>query len=50
MKWQVKRQDDNGNIFLVKDNMTEEDAEELVIELTERGHKQMYWKEEIIGL
>ncbi len=44
--WSVWRQDDNGNIFLVRDSLTEPDARKLVHELEEEGHKQTYWVKE----
>ena len=44
-KWQVVRQDDNGNIFIIQKNLTEKAAEKLVQEYTSKGHKQLYWCE-----
>ena len=41
----VYRIDDNGNVFVVKKEMRQEDAEHLVAEFEARGHKQMYWAE-----
>jgi len=44
--WQVWRQDDHGNKFLVKgDFRCRGDAQKLCDELTARGHKQTYWVE-----
>jgi len=43
----VWRQDDNGNIYLVKDRITEIDAFNLVREYEGKGHKQSYWVKEI---
>ena len=43
--WRVMRQDDHGNIFEVDKNLSEQEADDLVTEMTSRGHKQMYWKE-----
>ena len=40
--WTVYRQDDNGNVFVVKDNVTREEAERLVALYESRGHKQSY--------
>lgn len=42
-KYSVWRQDDNGNVYLVKDKLTEIDAFRLVREYEEKGHKQTYW-------
>jgi hypothetical protein len=41
--WSVWRQDDNGNVFLVQDGLTEADALRLVRDLESKGHKQTYW-------
>ena len=47
-KYSVWRQDDNGNIFLLKDSLTETDALRLVREYEKKGHKQTYWAKEIL--
>jgi hypothetical protein len=47
-KYSVWRQDDNGNVYLVKDRLTEIDALRLVREYEEKGHKQSYWAKEIL--
>lgn len=39
----VWRLDDNGNEFLVRDGLTEDEALSLVREFEARGHKQAYW-------
>lgn len=44
--WSVWRQDDNGNVFLVKNGLTEIDALRLVREFEAKGHKQSYWAKE----
>lgn len=44
-KFEVWRQDDNGNKFLVDKHETHEAAEASVKTLTDRGHKQTYWVE-----
>jgi hypothetical protein len=45
-KWQVWRQDDHGNKFLVKEGfLCRGDAQKLCDTLTARGHKQTYWVE-----
>jgi hypothetical protein len=43
-RWEVWRQGDDGNAFLVRDGLTEKEADELVALLESRGHKQLYWK------
>ena len=43
--WQVMRQDDNGNVFVVAENLTEEEARVLALEYERKGHKQTYWVE-----
>lgn len=45
--WSVWRQDDNGNVFLVKDDLTEAAAQRLVRDLESRGHKQTYLAKEM---
>ncbi len=47
-KYSAWRQDDNGNIFLVQDRLTENDAFRLVREFEDKGHKQTYWVKEIL--
>lgn len=39
------RQDDNGNRFVVAEDLTEAQANQKVDALTARGHKQVYWAE-----
>jgi UDP-N-acetyl-2-amino-2-deoxyglucuronate dehydrogenase len=43
--WSVWRTDDTGNTFLVRDNLTREEAQLLVAEFEARGHKQTYFVE-----
>lgn len=43
--WTVRRQDDNGNQFVVQTGLSQEEAERLVAMFTVRGHKQLYWAE-----
>ena len=45
--YSVWRQDDHGNVFLVKGRLTETEALQLVRELENKGHKQTYWVKEI---
>jgi ferredoxin len=44
-RWQVWRQDDNGNRFVIADFLDEAAAREQVAMFTARGHKQLYWTE-----
>jgi hypothetical protein len=43
MTWQLWRQDDNGNRFLVGEFSTRELAELRLDELKRGEHKQIYW-------
>ena len=43
--WSVWRTDDTGNTFLVRDNLTHDEAQRLVAEFEARGHKQTYYAE-----
>ena len=45
--WAVFRQDFTGNEFLVEQNLTEQRAQELVIEYESHKHHQHYWACEI---
>lgn len=48
MNWRLMRQDDNGNIFQVGNNLTDPiEAQRLLEEYRAKGHKQDYWLEEI---
>jgi hypothetical protein len=49
MNWQIWRQDDNGNRFLVGQFPSRERAEERLDELTRGHHKQTYWISEFHG-
>jgi len=42
-RWSVWRQDDNGNVALVKGGLTRTEALRLTADLECRGHKQTYW-------
>ncbi len=44
--WVLKRQDDNGNRFVVSRYLTREEADAAAAEFDARGHKQLYWVEE----
>jgi len=44
--WSVLRQDDNGNVSLVKDGLTRTEALLLIAEYEAKGHKQTYWAQE----
>jgi hypothetical protein len=41
--WEVWRQDDAGNRYLVQDRLTEQEARALAARYESRAHKQMYW-------
>jgi hypothetical protein len=45
-RWIVYRLDDNGNTFIVQENLSREEAEALVALFQARGHKQLYWAQE----
>ncbi len=42
-RWCLLRLDDNGNEFVVRDNLTRPEVEALLREFEARGHKQSYW-------
>jgi hypothetical protein len=44
--WSIWRQDDNGNIALVKAGLTRTEAFQLIAEYEAKGHKQTYWAQE----
>jgi 2-iminoacetate synthase ThiH len=46
-RWCVFRQDDHGNQFLVATDLTDADAQDIVEEYEAKGHKQVYWVEEV---
>jgi hypothetical protein len=41
--WTVWRQDDNGNRFVMAQHLGREQAQRMVADFEERGHKQVYW-------
>lgn len=41
--WQVWRQDDAGNQYLIVSGLSEVEARRLLVEYERRGHKQLYW-------
>jgi hypothetical protein len=41
--WCVKRLDDNGNEFVLRERLTREEAQQLAREYQAKGHKQSYW-------
>lgn len=43
--WAVWRHGDDGNSFVVKENLTEEEADSLIVEMESRMHKQTYVKQ-----
>jgi hypothetical protein len=44
--WSIWRQDDNGNVSLVKAGLTHTEALQLIAEYEAKGHKQTYWAQE----
>jgi hypothetical protein len=44
--WSIWRQDDNGNVALVKDGLTRTEALQLIAEYETKEHKQTYWAQE----
>ena len=44
--WSIWRQDDNGNVALVKAGLTQTEALRLIAEYEAKGHKQTYWAQE----
>jgi hypothetical protein len=47
MEWLVMRQDDNGNVFIVSEHLSEAPARRHAAELEARAHKQIYWVEHV---
>jgi len=45
--WSIWRQDDNGNVSLVKSSLTKAEALRLVAKYEAKGHKQTYWAEKV---
>lgn len=45
--WKLMRQDDNGAVYTIAWNLTENEATELKLELESYSHKQLYWLERI---
>ncbi|MDF3934622.1 hypothetical protein [Pseudomonas citronellolis] len=43
--WCLWRLDDNGNRFVVRRELSREEAEALARDYQARGHKQTYWAE-----
>jgi hypothetical protein len=44
--WSIWRQDDNGNVELVKSGLTKAESLQLMAEYEAGGHKQTYWVQE----
>jgi len=44
--WVLRRQDDNGNRYVVSRHLTRAEADAAASEFDARGHKQLYWVEE----
>jgi hypothetical protein len=47
--FEVMRQDDNANTFVIATGLCSAAAEAMVQEYTSRGHKQVYWCRPIIS-
>lgn len=47
LPWIVIRQDDNGNRYRVGRYATRAEAQKIADSLDDRGHKQLYWVEQI---
>ncbi len=45
----LKRQDDNGNIFVVVPRISREGGQCMATLMEQRGHKQMYWAEQTVA-
>lgn len=45
--WAVWRHGDDGNSFIVKENLTDQEADQLIVELESRMHKQTYVKQQM---
>ena len=41
--YEVWRQDDAGNRYVIKSGLTGQEARRLIAEYERRGHKQMHW-------
>ncbi|MEM6930145.1 MAG: hypothetical protein AAF602_24610 [Myxococcota bacterium] len=46
--WELRRQDDHGNVFVVDVYADRTAAEAACAALEARGHKQMYWVESVV--
>ncbi|MBL0212614.1 MAG: hypothetical protein IPQ07_01885 [Myxococcales bacterium] len=42
-RWRVVREDDNGNLYVLADDLDEAGARRLVLEFEARAHKQSYY-------
>ncbi|HGA3308795.1 TPA: hypothetical protein ACIR6K_005014 [Pseudomonas aeruginosa] len=42
-RWCLWRQDDNGNAFVMRRDLTRDEACALVKDYQARGHRQLYW-------
>ncbi len=47
MTWRVLRRDDNGNTYVVAEDLEESVARARLEELERRAHKQSYWIEPV---
>ena len=46
-QWRVLRYDDNDNQFVIQSNMSEVGAKAMAYRFEKRGHKQIYWVENL---
>ena len=46
-RWRVLRYDDNDNQFVIQSNMSEVGAKAMAYRFEKRGHKQIYWVEDL---
>ena len=48
-RWQLKRQDDHGNQYVIGLFASKEKAAQMMADYEAKGHKQTYWIEKISG-
>ncbi len=46
-RWQLNRQDDHGNRYVIANFDSKEAASQMMAEYEAKGHKQTYWIEEV---
>ena len=47
--WQLKRQDDHGNQYVMDTFNSKKQAEDKMAHYQTKGHKQTYWVEKVRG-